>query len=60
MVTCYAETTKFIPKHLQRYRNELAFRYNNWKTFQDERVASALANREGNLNYKKLTGKGTE
>ena len=44
-------------KHLQRYCNENAFRYNNRKTFQDERFASALANCEGTLKYKVLTGK---
>lgn len=31
-------------KHLQRYCNESAFRYNRRKTAQDERFADALAN----------------
>ena len=44
-------------KHLQRYCNESAFRYNNRKAFQDERFASALANCQGSLQYKKLIGK---
>jgi transposase-like protein len=44
-------------KHLQRYCNENAFRYNNRKTFQDERFANALANCNGRLNYKTLIGK---
>jgi transposase-like protein len=44
-------------KHLQRYVNESSFRYNNRKAFQDERFASALANCEGTLKYKVLTGK---
>jgi transposase-like protein len=34
-------------KHLQRYCNESAFRYNNWEAFQDERFAAALANCNG-------------
>lgn len=45
------------PKHLQRYCNEATFRYNNKKTFQDERFASALANYQGSLKYNELTGK---
>jgi transposase-like protein len=44
-------------KHLQRYCNESAFRYNNRAAFQDERFASALANCNGSLKYKVLTGK---
>lgn len=43
------------PKHLQRYCNESAFRYNNRAAFQDERFASALANCQGSLKYKTLT-----
>jgi transposase-like protein len=43
------------PKHLQRYCNESAFRYNNRASFQDERFASALANCQGSLKYKALT-----
>jgi transposase-like protein len=45
------------PKHLQRYCNESAFRYNNREAFQDERFAAALANCNGSLKYKVLTGK---
>lgn len=46
------------PKHLQRYCNENAFRFNNREVFQDERFASALANCNGKrLKYKTLIGK---
>lgn len=45
------------PKHLQRYCSESAFRFNNRKALQDERFASALANSNGSLKYKELTGK---
>ncbi|MFT3701174.1 MAG: IS1595 family transposase [Agriterribacter sp.] len=45
------------PKHLQRYCNESAFRYNNRESLQDERFANALANCQGSLKYKVLTGK---
>lgn len=45
------------PKHLQRYCNESAFRFNNRKVFQDERFAKALSNCKGSLQYKSLTGK---
>ncbi len=45
------------PKHLQRYCNESAFRFNNRALFQDERFANALANSNGSLTYKQLTGK---
>lgn len=45
------------PKHLQRYCNESAFRFNNRGVFQDERFAAALANCNGSLKYKVLTGK---
>lgn len=44
-------------KHLQRYCNESAFRYNRRKAFQDERFADALANCEGTLKFKDLTRK---
>ncbi len=44
-------------KHLQRYCNEAAFRYNNRELFQDERIAYALTNCNGALKYKVLTGK---
>jgi transposase-like protein/ribosomal protein L37AE/L43A len=45
------------PKHLQRYCNESAFRFNNRKSFQDERFANALSNCRGSLKFKALTGK---
>jgi hypothetical protein len=46
------------PKHLQRYCNESAFRFNNRKSFQDERFAIALANCSNKkLPYKTLTQK---
>jgi hypothetical protein len=44
-------------KHLQRYCNESAFRYNNRESFQDERFANALSNCSGRLQYKELIGK---
>lgn len=44
------------PKHLQRYCNESGFRYNNRTLLQDERFAAALANCNGSLKYKTLTG----
>jgi transposase-like protein len=43
------------PKHLSRYCNESAFRYNNRETLHDERFANALANCNGSLKYKTLT-----
>lgn len=43
------------PKHLQRYCNESAFRYNSRELLQDERFANALANCKGELKYKTLT-----
>lgn len=46
------------PKHLQRYCNESAFRYNNKLVTQDKRFADALTNCNGNLNYKKLVANG--
>ena len=45
------------PKHLQRYCNESAFRYNNRTAFQDERFSIALANCNGSLKYKALIAK---
>ncbi|MGN8070535.1 IS1595 family transposase [Mucilaginibacter sp. 22184] len=45
------------PKHLQRYCDESAFRYNHRKALQDERFANALANCEGTLKWKRLTAK---
>jgi transposase-like protein len=44
-------------KHLQRYCDESAFRYNHRKALQDERFADALANCEGSLKWKQLTAK---
>lgn len=41
-------------KHLQRYCDESAFRFNNKKSLQDERFTSAIANCEGTLQYKNL------
>jgi len=45
------------PKHLQRYCNESAFRYNNKELLQDERFAVAIANCNVTLKYKTLIGK---
>jgi len=45
------------PKHLQRYCNESAFRFNSKELFQDERFANALANCRGSLKFKTLTAK---
>jgi len=45
------------PKHLQRYCNENAFRYNNRLVTQDERFAGALSNCDGRLKYADLTKK---
>lgn len=42
------------PKHLQRYCNEAAFRFNNKTLAQDERFANALQNCEGTLQWKEL------
>ncbi|MFL5787108.1 MAG: IS1595 family transposase [Flavisolibacter sp.] len=44
-------------KHLQRYCDESAFRFNNRESLQDERFANALTNCNGSLKYKTLTGK---
>jgi hypothetical protein len=43
------------PKHLQRYCDESAFRFNHRESLQDERFANALANCNGTLKYKLLT-----
>jgi transposase-like protein len=45
------------PKHLQRYCNESAFRYNNRSLLQDERFTSAIANCNCSLKYKELVTK---
>lgn len=42
------------PKHLQRYCDESAFRFNNRKEAQDDRFATALSNIEGTLQFKVL------
>jgi transposase-like protein len=42
------------PKHLQRYCDESAFRYNSRNHEQDLRFANAVANCEGTLQYKEL------
>lgn len=42
------------PKHIQRYCNESAYRYNNKKTPQDERFQQAVANIDGRLKYADL------
>lgn len=42
------------PKHLQRYCDESAFRFNNREALQDERFSFALSNFEGTLQYKAL------
>lgn len=44
-------------KHLQRYSNEAAYRYNNKQLAQDTRFTSALSNCEGRLKYKQLINK---
>ncbi len=45
------------PKHLQRYCNEAAYRYNNKELLQDERFSDALSNCDGRLTYKSLINK---
>lgn len=42
------------PKHLQRYCDESAFRYNNRKILQDQRFIYAMTNCEGTLKYNAL------
>ncbi len=44
-------------KHLQRYCNESAFRFNNKESLQDERFALAVGNCEGKLQYRTLIAK---
>lgn len=44
-------------KHLQRYCDENAFRFNHREQFQDERFAAALSKCNGSLKYKVLTAK---
>ena len=45
------------PKHLHRYCEESAFRYNSRKAKQDARFSTIVANCEGTLQYKTLTAK---
>jgi len=45
------------PKHLQRYCNESAYRYNNRQLPQDERFALTVSNCEGRLKYDTLINK---
>lgn len=42
------------PKHLHRYCDESAFRYNSRKVTQDTRFSTLIANCEGTLKYKNL------
>ena len=42
------------PKHIDRYCNEYAFRYNERTLLQDQRFALALTNCNGSLKYKDL------
>ncbi len=44
-------------EHLQRYCNEVSFRYNRKNQTQDERFAEVLTNCEGRLTYKTLIRK---
>lgn len=44
-------------KHLQRYTNECAYRYNHRVLAQDERFADAITKCEGRLKYQDLIGK---
>lgn len=43
-------------KHLQKYVNEFAFRYNSRKSTDSERFALFLSNIENRLTYKELVG----
>jgi hypothetical protein len=44
-------------KHLQRYSDESAFRYNQRKLTQDEKFENAVRRCNGRLKYKQLTKK---
>ena len=44
-------------KHLQRYCDEYAYRYNSRKITDKERFVNSLQQMEGRLTYKKLIGK---
>lgn len=45
------------PKHLQRYCDESAFRFNNREALQDERFCNAVTNCNSVLQYKTLIGR---
>lgn len=45
------------PKHLHRYCNETAYRYNSRKITDRERFELSVKNSEGRLTYKELIGK---
>lgn len=45
------------PKHLQRYCNETAYRYNSRKISDKERFSKAISNVEGRLTYNNLIQK---
>jgi hypothetical protein len=45
------------PKHLQRYCDESAFRFNHREALQDARFSDAILNCNGTLQYKTLIGK---
>jgi transposase-like protein len=48
------------PKHLQRYCNEAAYRYNRKHTLQDSRFSNILLNCEHRLKYKDLISKSND
>jgi len=45
------------PKHLQKYVNEIVFRYNTKKMSECERIKEVMLHLEGRLKYKNLIGK---
>lgn len=45
------------PKHLQRYCNEISYRFNNRQLVQDEKFCKALTQCEGRLKYSQLIAK---
>ncbi len=45
------------PKHLQRYADEFAYRYNTRQIGDQERLATVLTHTKGRLKYKDLTKK---